>query len=240
MVDHDDNGGGGEVVEQSRDEGGSMEPIIEDQSTVVEAVGASAAATCGGDRDQNREQEVSGEPVQCTSEPEERTTEEARAMEPIVRPLDPNMTVAGSVAARVGKDWAASTQSGRASEAEPRATEEVGATGPNVEPVDSSTGARGSSIVGGSSGDARGSGAEGGDVEAIGPPLRDPAKGKGAVVKGEETTEAPFHEEDVLFRPTATTAISSSHRPITKYDVVEQLPDEALAKLLEDNPIMAR
>ncbi|KAI8524807.1 hypothetical protein RHMOL_Rhmol13G0178500 [Rhododendron molle] len=35
-----------------------------------------------------------------------------------------------------------------------------------------------------------------------------------------------------------TAATSSSHRPITKYNVAEHLPDEALAKLLEDNPII--
>ncbi|KAI8550816.1 hypothetical protein RHMOL_Rhmol06G0136800 [Rhododendron molle] len=39
-------------------------------------------------------------------------------------------------------------------------------------------------------------------------------------------------------RPATTAATSLSHRPITKYDVAEHLPDEALAKLLEDNPII--
>ncbi|KAI8550484.1 hypothetical protein RHMOL_Rhmol06G0110400 [Rhododendron molle] len=51
------------------------------------------------------------------------------------------------------------------------------------------------------------------------------------------TTEIPveYREGDVLFRPAAT---SSSHVPITKYDVAEHLPDKALAKLLEDNPMI--
>ncbi|KAI8559787.1 hypothetical protein RHMOL_Rhmol04G0201600 [Rhododendron molle] len=80
-------------------------------------------------------------------------------------------------------------------------------------------------------------GAGSGDVEPTGSPPRDPTKGKGAVVAEEETTENPvtYREEDVLFRPAAT---SSSHRPITKHDVAEHLPDEALAKLLEDNPMI--
>ncbi|KAI8538461.1 hypothetical protein RHMOL_Rhmol09G0105800 [Rhododendron molle] len=42
-----------------------------------------------------------------------------------------------------------------------------------------------------------------------------------------------YREEDVLF-PLVVTLLS--HRPITKYDVAEHLPDEALAKLLEDYP----
>ncbi|KAI8542705.1 hypothetical protein RHMOL_Rhmol08G0159700 [Rhododendron molle] len=39
-----------------------------------------------------------------------------------------------------------------------------------------------------------------------------------------------------MFRPATTAATSSSHKPITQYDVTKHLPDEALAKLLEDNP----
>lgn len=89
--------------------------------------------------------------------------------------------------------------------------------------------------VGGSSGEASGSGARGDSVEPSGSPPRDSAKGKGVVDTREETTEVPheFREADVLFRPAVT---SSSHRPISKHDVAEHLSDEMLAKLLEDNP----
>ncbi|KAI8551446.1 hypothetical protein RHMOL_Rhmol06G0186400 [Rhododendron molle] len=50
---HDDNGGGGEVVDHSRDERASMEPAIEDQTVAVEAVGASAEVAGGGDGDED-------------------------------------------------------------------------------------------------------------------------------------------------------------------------------------------
>ncbi|KAI8559815.1 hypothetical protein RHMOL_Rhmol04G0204100 [Rhododendron molle] len=39
-----------------------------------------------------------------------------------------------------------------------------------------------------------------------------------------------------MSRPAATAATSSSHVSVTKYDIAEHLPDEMLAKLLEDNP----
>ncbi|KAI8530360.1 hypothetical protein RHMOL_Rhmol11G0051800 [Rhododendron molle] len=155
MADHDNNGGGGEVVDQTRDEGASMEPAIEDQAAAVEAAGTGAVATGGGDGKQDQQQEVGG--------------------------------------------------------------------------------GEGSPVVGGSSGDAGGSGAVGDDLGPIESPPRDLASGKRVVVAEEETMEIAYREEDVLFRPATT---SSSHRPITKYDVAEHLPDEALAKLLEDNPII--
>ncbi|KAI8551021.1 hypothetical protein RHMOL_Rhmol06G0152400 [Rhododendron molle] len=125
-----------------------------------------------------------------------------------------------------------------ATKAEPRATEENGAVGSSIEPVGSGIAAEGTPVVGGSAGGAGGSDVAGDDVEPIGSPPRDPARGKGAAVKGEETTEIPvtYREEDVQFRPVATAATSLSHIPITKYDVAEHLPDEMLANLLEDNP----
>ncbi|KAI8559526.1 hypothetical protein RHMOL_Rhmol04G0180300 [Rhododendron molle] len=126
----------------------------------------------------------------------------------------------------------------RTPEPKDRATESVGAVKIVVEPMGSNTMARDSLIVEGNSGEAGGSGAEGGDAERIGSPSRDSTRGKGIVTGNEETTEAliPYREEDVLFRAVATAATSSSHRPITKYDIAEHLPNEALAKLLEDNP----
>ncbi|KAI8535446.1 hypothetical protein RHMOL_Rhmol10G0174900 [Rhododendron molle] len=54
----------------------------------------------------------------------------------------------------------------------------------------------------------------------------------------EEATEVPveYREEDIAFRPAASAATLSSHVPVTKYDIVEQLPDDLLARLLEKNP----
>ncbi|KAI8542717.1 hypothetical protein RHMOL_Rhmol08G0160800 [Rhododendron molle] len=107
--------------------------------------------------------------------------------------------------------------------------------GHSVEPLDPSTTVGGSVVTSSGAGDIGGSGTGGDDSGPIGSPTRDPARGKGAVVEGEETTEAPFvyREEDVLFWPAAT---SSCHWPITKQEVAEHLSDEALAQLLEDNP----
>ncbi|KAI8572763.1 hypothetical protein RHMOL_Rhmol01G0225500 [Rhododendron molle] len=123
----------------------------------------------------------------------------------------------------------------RAPEAEPRVTGETGAVRSSIELVDTSTVAEDSPVVDGSSVGAGGSGAAGDDLGLIESPPRDPARGKGAVIEGEETTEVPYREEDVLFRPAATL---SSHRQITKYGVAEHLPNEALAKVLEDNPMI--
>ncbi|KAI8550789.1 hypothetical protein RHMOL_Rhmol06G0134500 [Rhododendron molle] len=167
-------------------------------------------------------------------EKKQRAVEEARAVEPVVQPLDPSMEVAGSVVAGRSSRDADHGSDGRASDVEPHATEEAGAMGPSVEPVGLSTVARGSPVVERSSGSAGGSGAEGDDLGLIESPSRDPTRGKGAAME-EECTEVPvsYREEDVLFRPVAT---SSSHWPITKYNIAEHLPDEALAKLLEDSP----
>ncbi|KAI8535753.1 hypothetical protein RHMOL_Rhmol10G0198300 [Rhododendron molle] len=120
----------------------------------------------------------------------------------------------------------------RATEAEPRATEEIGVVGYTVEPLDPSTDVGVSVVTGRSSSDAEGSGAGG---DETGPSK---SKGKGVVTREEETTETSveYREEDVLFRPTV---ISSSYWPIKKHNVAEHLPDEALAKLLEDNPMIA-
>ncbi|KAI8535815.1 hypothetical protein RHMOL_Rhmol10G0203600 [Rhododendron molle] len=88
-----------------------------------------------------------------------------------------------------------------------------------------------------------GNGGEGQQHEGImaeGTPPRDSARGKGIVAEEEETTDVPveYREEDVAFQPAVTAATSSSHVPITKYDIAEHLRDEMLAKLLEDNPMI--
>ncbi|KAI8559881.1 hypothetical protein RHMOL_Rhmol04G0210100 [Rhododendron molle] len=118
----------------------------------------------------------------------------------------------------------------------------AGAVGPRVEPIGSGSGTvvEGSSIVGGRSGDGGSSVATGDLPEPNGTPPRDSARDKGAVIAEEETIEAPveYRDEDVAFRPAATAATSSSHVPITKYDIAEHLPDEMLVKLLEENPLI--
>ncbi|KAI8529850.1 hypothetical protein RHMOL_Rhmol11G0006400 [Rhododendron molle] len=101
----------------------------------------------------------------------------------------------------------------------------------------SGTIAEGSPELGGSSGDVEGSGAVGDDTGPSQTPPRDSTKGKGVAVEEERTTEIPipFREDDVAFRPAASEATSSSHVQVTKYDIAEHLPNELLAKLLEDN-----
>ncbi|KAI8572063.1 hypothetical protein RHMOL_Rhmol01G0169400 [Rhododendron molle] len=126
----------------------------------------------------------------------------------------------------------------RATEVDPCATDLARAVGPRVELVGSGTVAEDSSIVGRSSGGGDSSGAVGDDPGPNVSPPRDSARGKGIVAEEEETTDVPveYREEDVAFQPAVTAATSSSHVPITKYDIAEHLRDEMLAKLLEDNP----
>ncbi|KAI8560438.1 hypothetical protein RHMOL_Rhmol04G0255200 [Rhododendron molle] len=131
-----------------------------------------------------------------------------------------------------------------------RATEEnlcttvlAGAVGSIVESGGSGTVAEGLSIVGGSSDGGGSSGAVGDVPGPNGSPPRDPARGKSIVIaeEEEEPTEVPvveYREQDVAFRPTASAVTSSRHIPVTKQDIVEHLPDDMLAKLLEENPLI--
>ncbi|KAI8542339.1 hypothetical protein RHMOL_Rhmol08G0131000 [Rhododendron molle] len=117
----------------------------------------------------------------------------------------------------------------------------IGAVGSILVVGGSSTVAEGSPIVGGSSGGVSGSGAAGDDPGLNETPPRDSARGKGAVIAEEkEPTEVPidYREEDIAFRPAETAATSSRHVPITKQDIAEHLPDDMLAKLLEENPLI--
>ncbi|KAI8559739.1 hypothetical protein RHMOL_Rhmol04G0197800 [Rhododendron molle] len=129
----------------------------------------------------------------------------------------------------------------RVAEAGPHVRDEIGALGPNADPVSPSTAVGSSVVISGNLGDTSGSGTRGNDIEVRQTPPRDSAKGKGAVGAEAETTEVTtveIREVDIAFRPVATAATSSSHVPITKYDVVEHLPDKMLAKLLKDNPVI--
>ncbi|KAI8546934.1 hypothetical protein RHMOL_Rhmol07G0158200 [Rhododendron molle] len=130
-------------------------------------------------------------------------------------------------------------EKGHATEENPRATVLPGAVGSIREAEGLGTVAEGSPIVGGSSGGVGGSGAAGDDPGPNGSPPRDPARGESAVIaEEEEPTEIPveYMEQDIAFRPAASAATSSRHAPVTKQDIAEHLPDDRLAKLLEENP----
>ncbi|KAI8572137.1 hypothetical protein RHMOL_Rhmol01G0175400 [Rhododendron molle] len=93
-------------------------------------------------------------------------------------------------------------------------------------------------MVGESSGGVGGSEAAGDDPGLNGSPPRDLVRGKGTVIAEEEPTEIPveYREKDIAFRPAASAATSSRHVPVTKQDIAEHLPDDRLARLLEENP----
>ncbi|KAI8530318.1 hypothetical protein RHMOL_Rhmol11G0047800 [Rhododendron molle] len=93
--------------------------------------------------------------------------------------------------------------------------------------------------VGGSSGGGDNSGAVGYAPGPNGSPLRDPARGKSTVIaEEEEPTEVPveYKEQDIAFRPAASAATSPHHVPVPKQDIAEHLPNDQLARLLEENP----
>ncbi|KAI8572473.1 hypothetical protein RHMOL_Rhmol01G0201700 [Rhododendron molle] len=151
----------------------------------------------------------------------------------------------GSDGRQSGEQEVAGGEEAHAVEAEPRALDQVGAVGPRANPEGPSSMVEGLPVVGGSDEVADSGGAGGDDIGPSGSPPRDPAKGKGVateeeLVKKEQTTEAATVEirENIAFRPPVTAAISSRHVPITLDDVAEHAPDEILAKLLEDNPVI--
>ncbi|KAI8534715.1 hypothetical protein RHMOL_Rhmol10G0118100 [Rhododendron molle] len=191
MADNGVINGSGEVVDQPRDEGASMEPIMVDQTAAGETVGTSAVASGGSAGEPDQQQEIDD------------------------------------------------GEKGRAREGYPRATVLTGAVGSSVEPGGSVIVAEGPPMVGGSSGDSGSSGAVGNVPRPTGSPPRDPARGKGAVItEEEEPTEVPveYREQDIAFRPAASAAASTRHVPVTKQDIAEHLPDDRLARLLEENP----
>ncbi|KAI8572002.1 hypothetical protein RHMOL_Rhmol01G0164800 [Rhododendron molle] len=93
-------------------------------------------------------------------------------------------------------------------------------------------------MVGESFGGVGGSEAAGDDPGLNGSPPRDSVRGKGTVIAEEEPTKIPveYREQDIAFRPAASVATSSRHVPVTKQDIAEHLPDDRLARLLEENP----
>ncbi|KAI8560174.1 hypothetical protein RHMOL_Rhmol04G0235600 [Rhododendron molle] len=126
-----------------------------------------------------------------------------------------------------------------------------GPRGSSSEPGNAGMVVEGPPMVERGSGGVGGSGAVGDDTELSQTPPRDSAKGKGAITEEEyaeevrieevQTTEAApveIREEDIAFRPPAGAATSSRHVPITYADIAEHAPDELLAKLLEDHPVI--
>ncbi|KAI8555031.1 hypothetical protein RHMOL_Rhmol05G0142600 [Rhododendron molle] len=129
----------------------------------------------------------------------------------------------------------------RAAEGEPCARVGTGVVEPNSEPADLGMVAEGPPMVGGNSSGISGSGAVGEDTGPNGSPPRGSDKGKGVAVEEEQTKEAAtveIREEDIAFRPSVIPATSSCHVPITLDDIAEHAPDEIVAKLLEDHPII--
>ncbi|KAI8571790.1 hypothetical protein RHMOL_Rhmol01G0146300 [Rhododendron molle] len=125
-----------------------------------------------------------------------------------------------------GRDQeAAGGENPRVVEGEPHARDQAGAVGSSGEPENSGMVAEGPPMVERGSGDAEGSEEH---VEEV-------------HIEEVQTTEADPIEvraEDVTFRPTAGAATSSRHVPITYADIAEHAPDELLAKLLEDHPVI--
>ncbi|KAI8535806.1 hypothetical protein RHMOL_Rhmol10G0202700 [Rhododendron molle] len=134
---------------------------------------------------------------------------------------------------------AGNEEKGPATEENPHAMVPTGVVGPILATEGSGLVVEGPPVVGGSSGGGDNSGAGGDDPGPNGSPPRDPARGKGAAIaEEEEPTEVPveYREQDIAIRPAASAATSSRHVPVTKQDIAEHLPDDRLARLLEENP----
>ncbi|XP_058200612.1 uncharacterized protein LOC131315520 [Rhododendron vialii] len=104
--------------------------------------------------------------------------------------------------------------------------------GPQVRRLDPSSGLEGVVITGLGSAEAGGSGrGSGDDGDRPETPVRDPARGKGPVVKEGASGAVPM--EEVEFRPAVG---SSVHVPITRGDFAEFVSEEELGRLLQENP----
>ncbi|KAI8559474.1 hypothetical protein RHMOL_Rhmol04G0176700 [Rhododendron molle] len=155
--------------------------------------------------------------------------------------IDSATTASGGDGIRSHEGEVADGEIPRAVERESRARVETGVAEPSSEPVDPGTAVEDLSVVGGGSGDVGVSGGnQGDDTGPIKSPPRDSAKGKGTVVEEEQASENPmrYPESDIAFRPPATAATSSRHEPITFDDVAEKAPDDVVARLLEEYPVL--
>ncbi|KAI8571947.1 hypothetical protein RHMOL_Rhmol01G0160400 [Rhododendron molle] len=220
MVDHSENGSGGEVVDRPEDRGGPM-AAEEGDHTATEATGdASAVAAGGGDDDQGCEQEAGGGDEDRAREADPLARVETGAVDPIAQSTDSGMAMGDLERARVGSGDGDSGEDRRATEPDARVKEQFGAVGPNVDPAGPSMAVEDLSTVGGGSGDVGGSDGTR-DLEvrkgtpsplrwyATSPctpaqplsrfepkhPPRDPAKGKGVVGTREVHVEEAHIEE---------------------------------------------
>ncbi|KAI8574623.1 hypothetical protein RHMOL_Rhmol01G0368500 [Rhododendron molle] len=240
MAEHGGNGDEGEVIDRLEGRGGPM-AVEEGDQTTAEPVGDEGATAEGHGGDvQSQPQEVGGGERNPATEEEPRATVDTGAVEPSSEPINSGMTEEHSKKTRSDVRNGEDGEKHRATEPEACATVPVGAVGSSSEPLDPSMAVGGFVVTGGNSGDASSGGAGGGGTEPSQTPPRDSAKGKGAVTAEEETPESPmtYREADVVFRPTATAATSSRHVPVTLADVAENTPDEVVAKLLEDYPVI--
>ncbi|KAI8563542.1 hypothetical protein RHMOL_Rhmol03G0118200 [Rhododendron molle] len=212
MVDHGENGNGGEVVDRPEDRGGPM-AAEEGDHMATEATGdASAVAAGGGDGDPGRNQLTqawpwetwrrpdlvdSGEDHRAT-EPDAHAKEQVEAVGPNVDPAGPSMAV-----------------------------EDLSAVGGGSGDVGGSDGTRGDD-TGLIESPAKGKGVVGtGEVHVEEARIEE--------VQTTEATPVEIREEDIAFRPPAATATSSRHVPITYADIAEHAPDEILARVLENH-----
>ncbi|KAI8560122.1 hypothetical protein RHMOL_Rhmol04G0231400 [Rhododendron molle] len=191
----------------------------------------------GGTREVVDRLEDRGGPME--TQPEDQQSVETRDQQSVEAITNTSATVEDGGDGLEGREQEADNEEkGRSTEGNPRAMVLLGAVGSIVESEGSGTVAEGSPTVGGSSGGVCSSSAMGDILRPNTSLPRDPARGKGVVAEEEEATEIPveYREQDVAFRPAETATTSSRHVPVTKQDIAEHLPDDQLARLLEENP----
>ncbi|KAI8549169.1 hypothetical protein RHMOL_Rhmol06G0005500 [Rhododendron molle] len=209
MADQSGGSGEGEVFDRPEDRGGPM-AVDESDQTAAEHVGIDGAGvTDGGDSGGDQQHEAGRGDEGRVRGSDPRATDTTGAMGPGAEPLGTGMAAGDSEQTRGGSGGDASEDDRCATEPDARATE-----------------------------------AEPNPAEGLG-------KGKGAVIEEEhveevrieevqstEATPVVIPEEDIAFRPLAGTATSSRHVPITYANIVEHVPDEILARVLENHAEM--
>ncbi|KAI8535810.1 hypothetical protein RHMOL_Rhmol10G0203100 [Rhododendron molle] len=240
MADHGGGGGESEALNRPEDRGGPMEAETVEQTAAEPVEAEGAVLSSGGDGRKEPEQKADNGDEGRATEAEPRAMVETGAVEPLSEPEHTGMAVDGSEQAIFSSGSGEGGEDHRATEPEARPTVTIGAVGFSSEALDPNIAVGGFVVTGDNLGDAGSGGAGGDDAEPSQTPLRDSAKGKGAVIEGEQTTEASespveIREEDIAFRPPAGAATSSRHVPITYDDIAEHTPDEILARVLESH-----
>ncbi|KAI8535301.1 hypothetical protein RHMOL_Rhmol10G0163400 [Rhododendron molle] len=209
----------------------------------METTGAGGAVGDGGDAVQEQQQEAADGKESRARESDPCASVDLGVADPNSDPADSGTAAEDSEKSRTSSGNEGGGDEHRATEPVARARVPVGAVGSISEPLDPSMAVGGFVVTGGNFGDAGSSGVGGDDAEPSQTPPRDSAKGKGAVVEEEQTTEARespvrYREADIAFRPPATVATSSRHVPTTFDDVAENAPDGVVARLLEEYPAL--